>query len=309
MTTDQPVPSSQKVAGNLLLVVSSSVWATHFLITDTLLIRWDPYFLTAGRLMAATFFLLIIYSLQTQGHPLRRVPWKPTLLLGTVGIGISTTLLTLGVKYAGAVPAAIVAASAPIVAAFVARAGFGIRLSLAVAIGAVIAVAGGVIASLGAVDNASHELRGGELLILAAVTVFTWYSLGVQRWMSGLSFLGITTVTIMIGAVVCIAVLPLLVGVGIAEQRYDLSWNAILSIAYLGAGPASFSLFCWHWGVSRVGVTIASIYTNLVPVVVVLIRMIEGQPPTTSHLVGGSLIIFGVLVAQLLPSAGSIGRR
>ena len=302
MSPQNPVPVSQKVAGNFMLAAGSSVWATHFLVTDVLLATWDPYLLTAARLMSATGFLMTFYTLQTRGRPLRRIPWRAALLLGVAGISLSTVLLTLGVKYAGAVPASIVAAAAPIVAAFVARAVFGLPLSLAVALGAVVAVAGGVIAALGSATGGAGELRGGELFILAAVTLFTWYSVGAQRWLAGLSQLGITAITIMIGGVAMVVALPLLIGLGIAEARYEFSWSSIAYILYLGAGPASFALFTWHWGISRVGVTIASIYTNLVPIVVVAIRMVQGEPPAVEHLIGGTLIISGVLVAQLLPS-------
>ena len=302
MPVDNPVSVSQKVAGNVVLALGTSVWGTHFLVTDVLLASWDPYFLTAARLLSATGFLLTFYTFQTRGRPLNRIPWKAALLLSTIGIALSTVFLTLGVKYAGAVPASIVAAAAPIVAAFVARAGFGMPLRLAVVFGAVIAVAGGIIAALGSASGDAGDLRGGELFILAAITIFTWYSIGAQRWLTGLSHLGITAITITIGGLTMIAVLPVLVGLGIAETRFEFSLSSTAYILYLGAGPASFALFTWHWGISRVGVTIATIYSNLVPIVVVAARMIQGEPPTIGHLIGGVLIISGVLAAQLLPS-------
>ena len=305
MSSGAPLSARQKVAGNLVLAIGTSVWGTHFLVTDILLEGWDPYFLTAARLLSATGFLLTFLVLQSRGRPFAQVPWKPALLLGSVGIAVSTVFLTLGVKYAGAVPASIVAAAAPIVAAFVARAGFGIPLTLGVAFGAVVAVTGGVIAALGSAAGDIGSLRGGELFVLAAITLFTWYSVGAQRWLGNLSQLAITAITIMIGGVTMLIALPVLVGLGLAESRFEFSWSSIGFILYLGAGPASFSLFTWHWGISRVGVTIASIYSNLVPVVVVAIRTLEGIPPTAGHLLGGVLIIAGVLVAQLLPAAGS----
>ena len=157
-------------------------------------------------------------------------------------------------------------------------------------------------AALGTRAGGIEEWRGGEFFILAAVTLFTWYSIGAQRWLTGLSQLGISAVTIMTGGLALLAALPILVGLGIAEVRFQLDTRSVLSVLYLGAGPASFALFTWHWGISRVGVTIASIYSNLAPVVVVLIRMIQGEPPTSFHLVGGALIIAGVLFAQLLPA-------
>ncbi len=294
---------SEKVLGNVMLALGTSVWGTHFLVTDILLAGWDPYFLTAARLLSATGFLMTFYTLQARGRPLARMPWKAALLLGSAGIALSTVMLTLGVKYAGAVPASIVAAAAPIVAAFVARAGFGLPLALATVIGAVVAVAGGVFAALGSASGDAGDLRGGELFILGAITLFTWYSIGAQRWLGGLSQLGITAVTIMIGALTMVVALPFLVALGVADVRVEFSWVSIAYILYLGAGPASFSLFTWHWGVSRVGVTVASIYSNLVPVVVVAIRTVEGEPPTAEHVIGGLLIISGVLIAQLLPSS------
>jgi len=302
MSSETEYSAQQKLAGNVVVALGVCIWATHFLVTDVLLETWDPYIVTTGRLLSGTLFLMVSYGLATQGRPLRRIPWRPALLLGMVGISGSTVLLTLGVKYAGPVPAAIVAAAGPIVAAFVARVGFRLPLTVSVIIGALVAVAGGVFAAVGGHDGAVGALRGGELMILGAITIFTWYSIGAQRWMTGVSQLGITAITIMIGGFTMLASLPVLFLLGIAEPRMDLTWESVGFILYLGAGPASFALFTWHWGVSRIGVTIASIYSNLAPVVVVVIRMIQGEPPTTAHMIGGLLIIAGVLIAQLLPT-------
>jgi drug/metabolite transporter (DMT)-like permease len=303
MSSEPLFSPRQKLAGNLVLALGTSVWATHFLVTDVLLETWDPYFVTAGRLLSATLFLMTFYVIQSRCRPFRMVPsFRAAMFLGVIGIAGSTICLTLGVKYAGAVPAAIVAASSPILAAFVARVGFGLSLTFAVVLGAVVAVIGGVFAALGSAQGSLADLRGGELLILLALTIFTWYSIGAQRWMAGVSQLGITAITIMIGGLTMLVIIPPLLALGIAEYRFELDAASVGYILYLGAGPASFSLFTWHWGVSRVGVTIASIYSNLVPVTVVIIRMIQGEPPTTEHLIGGVLIIAGVLIAQLLPS-------
>ena len=307
MTLEANPSTQQKVAGNFMLAIGTSVWATHFLVTDSLIETWDPYLVTAGRLLSATVFLMTIYAFRTRGRPLRRIPWRPALILGALGITFSTVFLTLGVKHAGPVSAAIVAATSPIVAAFMARAGFRVPLRHAVLFGAVVAVAGGIVAALGTRAAGYEDVRGGELFILAAVTLFTWYSIGAQRWLSGVSQLGISAITIMIGGLTMLAALPVLVGLGIAEWRFALDRDSLLGVLYLGAGPASFALFAWHWGISRIGVTIASIYSNLAPVVVVLIRMIQGEPPTSFHLIGGALIIAGVLVAQLLPARAGDG--
>lgn len=290
----------QKLAGNLVLAAGTSVWATHFIVTADLLATWDPYYLTAGRLLSGTLFLLTAYSVQTGGRILRGVPLKMSLLLGIFGIAVSTVLMTVGIKYSGAVPSSIIAAASPIIAAFMARFVFKIPLLGSVLCGAAVAVAGGITASVPGGGDAA-EFRGGELLVLCGIAMFTWYSAGAQRWMPNVSQLGITAITIAIGALTMVVMLPVLTVIGVAETRMGFTWREILLVLYLGAGPVSIALFTWHWGVSRIGVTIATIYSNLVPIVVVLISMLEGHQPTISHLIGGLLIICGVLIAQLWP--------
>ncbi len=54
-----------------------------------------------------------------------------------------------------------------------------------------------------------------------------------------------------------------------------------------------------YFGVSRVGVTIGSMYHNLVPIVVVLISISLGRYPSLLHLLAGALIIAGVVYIQL----------
>ena len=290
----------QKLAGNLVIAAGTSVWATHFIVTAELLATWDPFFLTAGRLMSGTLFLMTAYMVQTRGRVLRGVPVKISLVLGVFGIAASTVLMTVGIGYSGAVASSIIVAASPIIAAFVARFVFRLTLAPSVVCGAAIAVAGGVMAAIPDGADAT-EFHGGELLVFAGIALFTWYSAGAQRWMPGLSRLCVTAVTIAIGAVALLIMLPVLTVIGLAEARMGFTWREILLVLYLGAGPVSIALFTWHWGINRIGVTIASIYSNLVPIVVVLFAMLEGVRPTTGHLVGGILIICGVLIAQLWP--------
>ena len=59
------------------------------------------------------------------------------------------------------------------------------------------------------------------------------------------------------------------------------------------------AVFLWNFGVSRLGVVVASLFLNLVPVSAVLIAAAMGTAPTLTQLVGGLLVLAGVLQAQL----------
>ena len=54
----------------------------------------------------------------------------------------------------------------------------------------------------------------------------------------------------------------------------------------------------WHYGVSRIGVAVATMYTNLMPVAAVLVTMWFGRVPSAAQLAGGAVILAGVLYAQ-----------
>jgi drug/metabolite transporter (DMT)-like permease len=92
-----PHTARQKLAGNLVIAAGTSVWATHFIVTAELLATWDPYYLTAGRLLSGTCFLMTAYMVQTGGRVLRGIPVKISLVLGILGIAGSTVLMTVGI--------------------------------------------------------------------------------------------------------------------------------------------------------------------------------------------------------------------
>jgi len=83
------------------------------------------------------------------------------------------------------------------------------------------------------------------------------------------------------------------------STHFNLDTQSLLLLGYMAVGPASLSLFLWHLGVRRLGVTVATMHSNLAPVVVVIVAIVMGRVPSWMHFVGGGLIIAGVMIAQL----------
>jgi drug/metabolite transporter (DMT)-like permease len=73
-----------------------------------------------------------------------------------------------------------------------------------------------------------------------------------------------------------------------------------LLLLFSGAVSVAVGNSLWHFGVSRVGVTIASMYNNLIPIVAVMISFWAGMKPTVAQLAGAAVIIAGVLYAQVM---------
>jgi drug/metabolite transporter (DMT)-like permease len=81
--------------------------------------------------------------------------------------------------------------------------------------------------------------------------------------------------------------------------RVEFTWAGVAILIYMGAVSVALGNFLWHYGVSRVGVIIASMYGNLIPIIAVLMTLIWfGTAPTQGQVLGGLMIIAGVLYAQ-----------
>ena len=85
----------------------------------------------------------------------------------------------------------------------------------------------------------------------------------------------------------------------------EFSVEALGMIAFAGIVPIALGNFLWHYGVSRVGIVVASMYNNLLPAAALLITVLLGGSFTWLELAGSAVIIAGVFTAQLL----AIGRR
>ncbi len=288
-----------RIVGNLAVAFGTCVWATHFPVTELLLASWDAFSIFVARLIGSSAVLLTVLLLvEGRRSPLRGVPWARVLLLGALGIGLSTALLIGGVAHAGAVTSGLIAASGPLVGALMARILLGERLHAAVLVGVALAVSGGSLAVLGH-GNAFTGPTGGELLILLAVCLWVWYSINAQRWLPGQSLLTMTALTMAAGALTGTVCIGVLAASGAIRTTYVLDARSLSMIVYLSLGPAALSVFLWHYGVRRIGVTVATMYSNLTPVVVVSAAFVAGRHPSAMHILGGVLIIAGVGFAQI----------
>ena len=145
-----------------------------------------------------------------------------------------------------------------------------------------------------------ETFRGGELLIIVANVCWTWFSVAAQHWLRGSSLLHLSVLTTVPGAI-CMTSTALAAGaLGIVELRIDLAPEFLLPVLYTGTVPIALGNFLWHFGVARIGIAVASMYTNLIPVTAALVAYIWiGTHPTPHQYVGGAIIIAGVLYAQL----------
>ena len=294
-----PLSTRSVILANGGLLVMVMMAGAFFPILEQLLRSWDAWSVTAARQLVGGIALCAVLGLRERRLPLPRgVAWWRLFLVGGVGIALSSVVTSLAVLYSGGVSAAIVSAANPIVAALVARLLYRQKLAPAVLVGAVLAVAGGAIAILGSGEGFA-SFRGGEILMLVAGAVWTWYSIAAQRLLAGHSQMAIAAWTTLPAGIVMLAVTLLLGTAGLVAIRVDFGPASLLMLGYAGLLSIGVGNVLWHYGVSRIGVAVAMMYGNLIPVAAVLVTLWFGGSPSAAQIGGGAVILLGVLYAQV----------
>jgi len=291
-----------KLLANIGLLIAAFGWGAQIPVLNELFARWDPYFLGAARYVLAVPPLLAILAVIEPSAAIFRPLRDGRIWLLGLALGAFVPLYTLGIAHADPNTAAIVGSTGPAVAAVVGWACFGLPFDRSMVPAIVLAMAGGILATYdsGAAGGA-FDLRGGELLILLASACWAWYSLAAQRWLAQWSQLRISCVTMVPGTVVSVVVYLVAALAGSADLPpaaptglLDIGFFAWMTVMAVIAG-----LLGWNYGVRQLGVVVASLFLNFVPVFTILITTLQGRPPTTSQLLGGALVLAGVLQSQL----------
>jgi drug/metabolite transporter (DMT)-like permease len=211
-------------------------------------------------------------------------------------------LYTIGIAYSHPVVAAVVGAVGPVTAAVVAWAIYRVPFDRGTVPGMALAVAGAMLATYAPSASAPPlTLGGGEPLIVLAQACWAWYSLAAQRWLAGWSQLRISALTMTTGGATLVLVYVAAIAAGAAHAPPALPRTATDAGLFLWMILASvvLGLLLWNFGVRRVGVVVASLFLNLVPIVAIAITAALGTAPTTLQLAGGALVIAGVMQTQL----------
>jgi drug/metabolite transporter (DMT)-like permease len=284
------------VEGNLASTASMLCWATVFPVMELLLQSWDPFLLAAARLTVAACFALVLVLLFGRPGELVAAPWAAILPIGGLGLGTGVVLLTLAQAHADLVIVAIIGTAVPLVSAV-----FGVlqgkeRIGLRLASAILLAVLGGVIAT--GVFSTRVSFRGGELLAMVSVVLWTWYSRASVDRLSMLSDLTKAAANMAAGAAVVLPVVILATMLGVVPARLDLGPASLGPLAWLGAVAVCLSMLLWLRAARLIGVTVAAMHQNMVPFYVMAMALAIGGRVETAQLAGGILVVAGAVLAQ-----------
>ena len=294
------------------LLATAVMWGSMVPFMSALLSHYDAFTLSVLRYgLALPFMVATVALLERSNVFAGRLQWGRLFILGAA-MAAFATFYTLGIRYSDPLTAAVVLTTNPLVGALMAR--FVGRSSLEPGLVPAIAMAivGGVLVVKGGPHAATEGwggIRGGEVLLIFAVSCWAWYTLKAQKWFAAMSNLKVTTLTSATALVWLIAVFLLMTGLNEADWPNRLpDPDAAVMLVWLSWGAAGVAIVLWHRGAGIFGLAVASLYLNLVPVFAFVLSADMFDLVPNAYQIGGGLTVLGSVILMQWRSRSSVRR-
>ena len=280
------------------LLLMALIWGLNFAVLKYGTTVLEPIAYNAIRMSVGTV-VLIGLAMALAPMPSRRDIWR-LMLLGVLGHGVYQGLFINGLSMTRAGTAALVVAASPAVIAIVGRA-YGVeRITTRAVLGIGLSFVGIAIVVLGSAASPEGGAGGhrvlGDLLILASVIAWAFYTTFLRSYTSRIEGVHIAGWTLLGGT------LPILVVALPALTRTDfmavtpLTWGAVL---YSGVGALGLAYLFWYRGVRVIGSTRTAMYAQLQPAIALLAAWpLLGERPTLWQIAGSVAVMSGLLLTR-----------
>jgi drug/metabolite transporter (DMT)-like permease len=283
------------------LLLATSAWGSLFLVGKPALQHIDPLWFTLSRYtIAAAGFGLLLWALRG-GAPWPRLrAHAPRLaLLGTLGYGVFSVLVLLGLMHSVPSHGAVVMATMPITTQFVRWFADGQRPGRAAVFGSVLALAGVVTVSGVLLQDSAESTLAGDLTAWVGTLGWIAYTRGAATLpqLDVLEYSGLTALAAW-PVLLFAALVAGLLGWSVPPSAEALQAVAP-SLLYVGIVPTVVAVLAYNFGVRALGVVAGTAFLNFVPVSAVLMGVALGKPPQAHELLGVAMVVAALLIHTL----------
>lgn len=285
------------VAGVYAILVVQSLMASGTHIVAKVVVRdVEPFTLTLVRSLISAAAMGVILLLRGKMPRIKREDYRLVLGLSFLAIPINQFLFLLGIRYTIASNAALLYATTPIVVLLFSRAFLGEPLTRRKTIGVALGFIGVTIVVFERGVSASLEHLMGNLIIFVAVLAWALYTVFGRRMIVKYGAIEASSVTLIAGTILFI---PIGLVQALAFPYETLTTSNWLQIFYLGIVTSVFAYLLWYYALGRIEAGKVALFSNLQPILTtVLAVVLLGQGVSAAFLLGGTIAIAGVAVAQ-----------
>ena len=254
---------------NLVVVFSMFLWALGLPILDLQQEGWDGFSLSSARaLLAGLTMLGLVYF----SRPVLFRRKEVDLFFLDIRIRSGEPTFVIGIGYAGAVTAAIIAALVPVISALLDV--IATRRMIIVFLLLWSSLCRGIDCNI-KWSGDGIDTGWGELLLLSSVVLWVLYSRFSLSMLGQAHPVGGYGLTMIAGSVGFLLATFIVKFFGY-ELKQDFSFDSVMVVLFLEFFYRTVCFTRLH-GAKRLGVTTAGLHQNLVPVFVMLIMFILGE--------------------------------
>ena len=281
---------------DLLLLLMVGIWGANFSAIKLALRDFPEVSFNAMRLvLAAAVFLVAIRRLERQPTLTRR-DWATLVGLALVGTVLYQLFFLAGIARTSVANSALMFGCTPVAVAVMSSIAGHERLTVARWAGAALSLAG-IYALVGHRAELSAATFIGDLLVFCGMLCWSLYSVAAQPLLKRHAPLVVTGWAMVIGAV--------LYGVVAIPALIQTDWGRISARSWVLMTASSLlalalSYMIWYTAVQRIGSARTSVYSNLTPIVAMIVAAVWlGERISGQQVLGAGLILSGIAVTKL----------
>ncbi len=284
------------------LTTAALMWAGNAIVGKILVQASSPVLLNTVRWGVTALILLPFAWRVFKGDSPLWHHTKRFALLSLFGVGSYNVLLYLALQSSTPINVTLIGASMPIWAIFIGMLVYHERANHQQIVGAVISLIGvAVVIVRGELERLIEiEFVAGDLYMVIATILWGAYSwmLSHPKESNERSWPWSYFLLAQVGFGFCWSLIFAATEWQLEFSYFTWSWQTVLMIAYVIIGPSLIAYRCWGLGVSKAGATVATFFTNLIPLfTAILSTLLLQKPPEPFHGVAFALILAGIYLS------------
>ena len=285
-------------ATDVMLVMMAVIWGANFTVVKFATQSLAPLAFNGARVLLAAIALTVLAFAGARARPSGR-DVLVLLGLGVIGNGFYQLLFVEGVARTRPGDASLVIAAAPAFIALLGRITGVERISRRGAAGVALSIAGVAFVVVGAPQAASGPMQStflGNALVVGGALCWAVYTILLKPYTHTIDGIQLSAVTMVGGALV--------LGIFGLPDVVRTDWGAVdgltwAAIGYSGLAALVVAYLFWYRGVRVLGPTRTAMYSNLQPVIALLVAwMAFGDRPGVVQVAGVVVITTGLVLTR-----------